>query len=124
LWKQAGNEIRRFLWPRGVFAMTLNRKTGRRDMVYAVTGFLCAYGLVLAITALVTSAAGYDILSSIGTSLAVTGNTGTGFGASGPARNYGGFPAWLKWFYSAVMIAGRLELWTVLVLLTPEFWKR
>jgi trk system potassium uptake protein TrkH len=54
----------------------------------------------------------------------VTGNIGVGFGAIGPARNYGFFPDYVKWFYSFVMIAGRLELWTVIVLFAPNYWRR
>ena len=52
------------------------------------------------------------------------GNIGTGFGMIGPQHNYGEFPNHLKLFYSLVMITGRLELWTVFILFTPEYWKR
>jgi trk system potassium uptake protein TrkH len=93
-------------------------------MVYGVAGFFCAYGATVVLTALVTAAAGWDPLSSLSTALAVTGNVGIGFGALGPTSNYGAFPAWLKWFYSFVMIAGRLEIWTALVILSPAYWRR
>ena len=51
-------------------------------------------------------------------------NIGVGFGAIGPSRNYGVFPDHIKWLFSFVMIAGRLELWTVFVLFSPEYWRR
>ncbi|MDR2516189.1 MAG: TrkH family potassium uptake protein [Spirochaetaceae bacterium] len=121
LWKQAGNEIRRIMYPRGIFGVRINNKTGDKHVVYGVAGFIAAYGLVVLATSLATAASGCDILSSVGTALAVTGNVGIGFGASGPAAHYGAFPAALKWFYSFVMVAGRLEIWTALVILTPGF---
>jgi len=62
-------------------------------------------------------------LSSFSAALSVTGNIGVGFGAVGPLKNFSMFPDYLKLFYSLVMIAGRLELWTVFVLFTPEYWK-
>jgi trk system potassium uptake protein TrkH len=51
----------------------------------------------------------------------MTGNIGTGFGAAGPHNNFSAFPGFLKLFYCLVMITGRLELWTVLVLFTTEY---
>ncbi|MDR2618121.1 MAG: TrkH family potassium uptake protein [Treponema sp.] len=124
LWKQAGNEIRRILYPQGVFSIHLNKKLGRKDVVYGVAGFVFLYLATVGVAALVTSVAGYDIFSSFSAALSVTGNIGAGFGAIGPGRNFSDFPAWLKWFYSLVMIAGRLELWTVFVLFTPEYWRK
>jgi trk system potassium uptake protein TrkH len=124
LFKQAGNELRRLLYPRGVFSVRLNKKVGRKDVVYGTAGFVFLYFMIVGITTLVTAAAGYDILSSFSTALCTIGNIGAGFGAVGPHRNYGVFPDYLKMFYSLIMIAGRLELWTVFVLFTPEYWKR
>ncbi|GHV78698.1 Trk system potassium transporter TrkH [Spirochaetia bacterium] len=124
LWKQTGNELRRILYPQGVFSIQLNKKVGRKDVVYGVAGFVFLYAAVLAVTALVGAAAGMDIFSAFSTAVAVVGNLGTGFGAIGPGRDYSPFPDYLKWFYSFAMIAGRLELWTVLVLFTPEYWRR
>ncbi|MDR2370468.1 MAG: TrkH family potassium uptake protein [Treponema sp.] len=124
LFKQAGNELRRLVYPRGIFSIHLNRKVGRKDVVYGVAGFVFLYLMVVAVTALVTAASGTDIFSSFSAALVITGNIGTGFGAAGPARNYGAFPDHIKWLFSFVMIAGRLELWTVFVLFTPEYWRR
>jgi trk system potassium uptake protein TrkH len=85
---------------------------------------MCVYLLTVFITALATAASGTDAFSSVCAALAVTGNIGVGFGAVGPALDYGAFPVALKYFYSFIMIAGRLELWTVLILFVPEFWRR
>jgi trk system potassium uptake protein TrkH len=123
LFKQTWNELRRILYPQGVFSIQLNRKVGRKDVVYGVAGFVFLYFAIVTVTTLVTAASGFDVLSSFSAALSVTGNIGTGFGAVRPFNTYSAFPDHLKLFYSLVMIAGRLELWTVFVLLTPEYWK-
>jgi trk system potassium uptake protein TrkH len=124
LWKQMGNEMRRILYPQGVFSIQLNHKVGRKDVVYGVAGFLFLYMAVVGITTLAGAAAGVDIFSSFSAALAVIGNVGLGFGAAGPRGTFALFPDWLKWFYSFMMLVGRLELWTVLILFSPEYWKR
>jgi trk system potassium uptake protein TrkH len=123
LFKQAGNELRRLLYPQGVFSIHLNGKVGRKDVVYGVAAFVFLYFMVVAVTTLVTAAAGFDIFSSFSAALSITGNVGAGFGAAGPFNNYSAFPDYLKLFYSLVMISGRLELWTLFVLFSPEYWK-
>jgi trk system potassium uptake protein TrkH len=124
LFKQAGNEIRRLLYPLGVFSIQLNKKVGRRDVVYGVAGFVFLYLLTIALTTMAAAFSGIDLFSSFSAALAVLGNVGQGFGAVGPSQNYAAFAAPVKWFYSLVMIAGRLELWTVVVLFTPAYWRR
>jgi trk system potassium uptake protein TrkH len=124
LWKQTLNELRRILYPQGIFSIRLNKKVGRKDVVYGVAGFVFLYALVVVATTLITTASGVDLLSAFSASAAVIGNVGLGFGAAGPSRNYGAFPDHIKWLFSFMMIAGRLELWTVFVLFTPEYWRR
>ncbi|MDR2159103.1 MAG: TrkH family potassium uptake protein [Treponema sp.] len=121
LWKQAGNELRRTVYRRGIFSVQLNRKVGRRDVIYGVAGFVSLYMMVVAATALLTAASGVDFFSALSAAVSVTGNVGIGFGAVGPVHHYGAFAAPVKWLYSFVMIAGRLELWAVFVLFSGEF---
>jgi trk system potassium uptake protein TrkH len=123
LFKQCVNEIRRILFPQGVFSIQLNRKVGRKDVVYGVAGFVFLYLAVIIVTTLVTAFAGIDLFSSFSAAISLTGNIGLGFGRVGPGQNFAEFPGFLKWFYSLVMIAGRLELWTVFILFTPEYWR-
>jgi trk system potassium uptake protein TrkH len=123
LFKQTGNELRRILYPQGVFSIHLNRKIGRKDVVYGAAGFVFLYFTLVAVTALVTTAAGFDIFSSFCTALSVIGNIGASFGAASHGNNFSVFPDYLKLFYSLLMIAGRLELWTVFVIFSPEFWR-
>jgi trk system potassium uptake protein TrkH len=123
LFKQAGNEIRRLLYPLGVFSIQLNKKVGRKDVVYGVAGFVFLYLLVAALTTMAAALSGVDLFSSFSAALAVLGNVGLGFGAVGPSHNYAAFADPVKWLFSLVMIAGRLELWTVFVLFTPDYWR-
>jgi trk system potassium uptake protein TrkH len=123
LCKQMINELRRLLYPQGVFSIQLNRKQGRKDVVYGIAGFVFLYFLIIGVTTLATAAAGFDIFSSFSAALSITGNIGVGFGVVGPFRDFSIFPAPLKLLYSLVMITGRLELWTVFVLFTPGYWK-
>ncbi|MDR2739021.1 MAG: TrkH family potassium uptake protein [Treponema sp.] len=124
LWKQTANELRRIIYPQGVFSIQLNKKVGRKDVVYGVAGFVFLYAVIVVFSALIGALSGMDILSAFSTAGAVIGNMGTGFGVIGPGRDFSQFPDYLKWFYAFIMIAGRLELWTVLVLFTPEYWRR
>lgn len=123
LWKQAGNELRQLIYPQGIFTVQLNRKVGRKEVVYGVAGFVFLYLLVIAVTTLITAASGTDLFSAFSAALSVTGNLGVGFATIGPSRTYGAFPDHIKWLFSLVMIAGRLELWTVFVLFSPEYWR-
>ncbi|GAB1483711.1 potassium transporter TrkG [Treponema sp.] len=123
LFKQAGNEMRRLLYPRGVFSVRLNGKVGRKDVVYGVAGFVFLYLSLVLVTALVVASSGSDLLTSFSAALATVGNIGPGFALVGPSLNYADFPDYVKWFFSFSMLAGRLELWTVFVLFKREFWR-
>jgi trk system potassium uptake protein TrkH len=124
LWKQMGNELRRTLYPGGVFSIQLNKRVGRKDVIYGVAGFFCLYLMMVSAAALITAASGTDLFSSFSAALSIAGNVGIGFGAVGPSHNYGAFPDHIKWLFSFVMIAGRLELWTVFLLFHPLYWRR
>ncbi|MDR3356364.1 MAG: TrkH family potassium uptake protein [Spirochaetaceae bacterium] len=123
LWKQGVNELRRMIYPRGVFSVRLNNKIGRKDVVYGVAGFMFLYFSIVFVTTFVTAASGVDLFTSFSAALSILGNVGTGFGGIGPAQNYGFFSDGVKWLFCFVMIAGRLEIWTVLVMFTPGFWR-
>jgi len=124
LLKQGLNEMRRLIHPRGVFTIRINKKGGRKDIVYAVSGFVFLYAAALLLTTLVVAGAGNDIATSISTALVTLGNIGPGFGKIGPVFNYAFLPEGVKWYLSFIMMAGRLELFTVLILFMPGFWKK
>lgn len=124
LFKTGFNEMKYLLHPSGVFTLKVNKHPIKKDIAYSISGFFFLYVLILLITTLVVASADTDILTSLTTALATVGNIGPGFGKIGPTDNYHFFPSYVKWFLSFAMLVGRLELYTVLVLLTPYFWSR
>jgi len=122
--KQMSNEVKRLLHPHGVFNIRLNGRAGRKDVVFSVAGFMFLYFLLVIITAIVVSFEDIDVISSFTASLAMIGNIGPGFGAVGPVENFGFFSDFIKWWLSFVMIAGRLEFYTIIVFFMPSFWKK
>lgn len=124
LFKTGFNEMKYLLHPTGVFTLKVNKQPIKKDISYAISGFFFLYLLMILLTTLVVSTSDTDILTSLTTALATVGNIGPGFGKIGPTENYHFFPNYVKWFLSFAMLVGRLELYTVLVLLTPNFWRR
>jgi trk system potassium uptake protein TrkH len=103
------------------------RYEGKRvadDVLAGVWAFLTAYFLTAAAVACVVAAAGYDVLTSIATALSAVGNIGPGLGEIGPSDNFAHFPSPVKLTLCIAMIAGRLELFTILILFHRDFWRR
>jgi trk system potassium uptake protein TrkH len=121
--KQAGNEMKKIIFPRGVFNIQMNGRPGRKDVVYGVAGFVFLYFVCLLAAALLVSSSGMDIFSSLNTALICLGNTGLGLGKPGPFSDLSDLPAYIKWGLSFVMILGRLELWTVAVFFSRDYWR-
>jgi trk system potassium uptake protein TrkH len=124
LWKQTGNEIKKIVHPKGVFTIQVNGSSCRKDVVYGVTGFVFLYFLILISCAFLVSISGEDVFTSLNTALLVLGNLGLGLGKVGPFMPFPDFPGYVKWGLSFTMILGRLELWTVLVFFTKDFWRK
>ncbi|MCD6292600.1 MAG: TrkH family potassium uptake protein [Deltaproteobacteria bacterium] len=124
LFKQAMNEMKYLIHPKAIFPLRLSGQVVRKNIVYAISGFFFLYISILLLVTFVVTLAGVDLLSALTTALATVGNIGPGFGIVGPTHNYAHFPDMVKWVLSFAMLAGRLELYTVLVLFTPMFWKR
>jgi trk system potassium uptake protein TrkH len=80
--------------------------------------------IIFAMGTFVMSMMGLDFETAIGSTAATLGNIGPGIGNVGPVDNYAGIPLFGKWFLSFLMLLGRLELFTVLILFSPAFWKR
>lgn len=120
--KQGFNEMKYLIYPRGVFRIHLNGRVVKKDTVYVISGMVSLYIFLLMIVTFVVATAGNTILTSFTTALVTLGNIGPGFGMVGPAENYAFFPDYVKWFLSFIMMVGRLEIYTVLVLFTPIFW--
>jgi trk system potassium uptake protein TrkH len=122
--KQTGNEMKKIVYPKGVFNIQLNGRSGKKEVVYGVAGFVFLYFLFVFAAALLVSSAGMDIFTSLNAALICLGNIGLGLGALGPFSEVSAFPAYVKWGLGFIMILGRLELWTVMVFFTRDYWRR
>ena len=124
LFKQGLNELKYLVYPRGIFTLKIGGHRVRKDVLYPVAVFFFFYITLVMVTALIVAATGQDLVTAIATGLATAGNIGPGFGAVGPSHNYAFYPDAVKWWLSFAMLTGRLEVYSVLVLLTPTFWRR
>jgi trk system potassium uptake protein TrkH len=103
------------------------RYEGKRvadDVLAGIWAFLTAYFLIATAVACVVGAAGYDLVTSLSTALSAVGNVGPGLGEIGPFDNFAHFPSPVKLTLCIAMIAGRLELFTILILFHRDFWRR
>ncbi len=117
LWKQLKNEFRRLLHPHEIVSLRLNALSGREEFVPLVASFLFVYMLLVAVTSLVGALSGLGLVESVTGALSMIGNVGPAFGALGPTETFASLHWAVKWWYSLVMIAGRLEIYTVLILI-------
>ncbi len=118
------HQIKRLIHPSGVFCIRLNRKPLSNDIIVATVGFVTLYISLVLLSTMVVASSGTDLITGFTASLAVIGNIGPGFGKVGPAGNFVFFPAYVKIWLSIVMVLGRLEIYTVLVIFTPAFLRR
>ncbi len=117
-------EFKRTLHSNAIIPVRYNNKTVKEDIVYNIIGFFVLYMLLFIIGALVLAALGLDFVSALGGAASSLGNVGPAFGSLNPLSNFNGLPDLGKWWCCFLMLAGRLELFTVLILFTPYFWKR
>ena len=116
LGKQLRNEVHRILHPHEVFTLSINGCPGRGAFVPVVASFVFVYMLLVLLTTFAGALAGLDVFTAFTGALSMVGNIGPAFGTLGPTSNYGALAAPLKWFYMFAMLAGRLEIYTLLIL--------
>lgn len=117
-------EFKRTLHPNAVIPVRYNNKTVKEHIVYNIIAFFVLYMLLFIIGALGLAAMGLDFVSAIGGAASSLGNVGPAFGSLSPLSNFNGLPDMAKWWCGFLMLAGRLELFTVLILMTPYFWRK
>jgi trk system potassium uptake protein TrkH len=117
-------ELHRLIFPHGVRPIRTGDKVVDTTIVRNILAFGTIYVTTFLVGMLVMAAFGYDLISSASASAAALGNIGPGMGAVGPTTNWAHLPAAAKWFMSLLMLLGRLELFSVLILMTPWAWKR
>lgn len=122
--RQVYGECRRLLHPQAVIPLRVGGSVVDRDVVAAVSAFVIAYLGLFALFSLVMAGLGLDVTTALSSVAATLGNIGPGLGGVGPSRNYAFVPSAGKWVLSFCMLLGRLELFTVLLLFSPETWRR
>ncbi|MBU1424621.1 MAG: TrkH family potassium uptake protein [Gammaproteobacteria bacterium] len=122
--KQAGREFLMLLHPSVINPMKIGGHVIANNIVFAVLGFIFLYFMTIATVAFTLWISGLDFITGLTAALASVNNIGPGLGAVGPAGNYQGLTDFQTWVCIFGMLVGRLEIFTVLILFTPAFWKR
>mgnify|MGYP006283668833 CR=1 FL=1 len=121
--KNSTQELKRLIHPNAVIPVRMNKMAVDNVVVTNVLAFLAFYVVIAVVSMIIMSLLGNDFETSIGAVAATLGNIGPGIGAVGPAANFNEIAVAGKWFLSFLMLVGRLELFTVIVLFSPAFWK-
>ncbi len=117
-------ELRRQIHPSAVLPVRLNKVAVSSDITFNVMAFMIIYFMIFALGSIIISALGYDFNTSVGAVATCLGNIGPGIGKVGPMDNFAFISSGGKWVLSFLMILGRLELFTVLILFTPYYWRK
>jgi trk system potassium uptake protein TrkH len=121
--KQAQRELVRIVHPRAVVPVTLGGQIVPPQVLISVIAFMLAYGAVTLGASLLLLFTGLDPITAVTAVVACINNTGPGLGGVGPAGNYQGLSDFQTWVCTCTMLLGRLELLSLLVLFTPQFWR-
>lgn len=124
LLKDSLYELKRLIHPRAVIPTRCNGEALSQDVVNNILTFALIYIIIIVLSIPIMAAVGLDFESAYGAIITSIGNVGPGLGSVGPAENFAHLPAFGKWYLSFLMLLGRLEIFTVLVVLTPTFWKK
>lgn len=124
LFKIMKRDLLRILHPRAVYSVRFGGKRVEERTLSEVLGFFFMYILIFTVAVLVVSTEGKDIVTSLTSVAATLGNIGPGLGMVGPMGNFSEFSHFTKFILSMCMIIGRLEIYPILLLLMPTFWKK
>ena len=117
-------DLKTLTHPRSAIQVSLDQKIISKEVMRAIVSFTVLYTFIILIGIFIVSLEVKDLWVNVSTVLATLGNVGPGFGATGPAGNYAFFSGGMKLFLSFLMLLGRLEIYTLLLLLYPYFWRR
>lgn len=124
LFKNSWAELKRLIHPRAVIPVKFNGKAVNSEVISNVQAFFIFYILVFVLGSIIISLLGVDFVTAIGATATCVGNIGPGIGTVGPVSNFSHLPEIVKWILSLFMVVGRLELFTVLIIISPAFWKK
>ena len=122
--KYCYRELFSMVHPRAVINIKIGGRSVPGDVMRSVLGFLALYMGLFGFSTVALAGIGVDFVTAFGAVAATIGNVGPGFGIVGPVENYAQIPMLGKWLLIWCMLLGRLEIYTVLILLVPEFWRR
>ena len=117
-------EFKRALHPNAIIPVRYNGRTIQEPIIYNILGFFIIYMLMFIIGSLVLGMLGLDFESAVSGAASALGNVGPALGVLNPLASFDVLPELGKWWCAFLMLLGRLELFTVLILFTPYFWKR
>ena len=121
--KQSGAEIKRLIFPHAVLPIRVNDRAVPPEVMTNVLGFFFFFIGIFAVVTCIMTTLGLDLVSAAGATIATMGNIGPGLGSVGPTDNYAHIHTVGKYLLSFCMLLGRLELYTVLILFSPNFWR-
>ncbi len=122
--QQSRAEIKRLIFPHAVLPIRVNEKVVPSEVMTNVLGFFFFFIGIFAIVTCIMATLGIDLVSAAACTIATMGNIGPGLGSVGPMDNYAHIPTIGKFILSFCMLLGRLELYTVLILFSPNFWRK
>jgi trk system potassium uptake protein TrkH len=117
-------EFQRRIHPNAIIPVKLNEKNVPQQTINNIMAFLIFYIFIIVVTVVIFCASGVNFDESIGAAVSAIGNVGISIGQFGPAGTYAEFPMVAKWVMSFVMLIGRLEIFTVLLLFTRALWRK
>ena len=117
-------EFQRRIHPNAIIPVKLNEKNVPQQTINNIMAFLIFYIFIIVVTVIIFCATGVNFDESIGAAVSAIGNVGISIGQFGPAGTYAEFPMVAKWVMSFVMLIGRLEIFTVLLLFTRALWRK
>ncbi|MBQ2290641.1 MAG: TrkH family potassium uptake protein [Paludibacteraceae bacterium] len=124
IFKNGVAEFKRRIHPNAIIPVKLNEKVVPQQTINNIMAFMIFYVFIIVITVVVFCACGVNFDEAIGSAVSAMGNVGISIGQFGPAGTYESFPDVAKWMMSLVMLIGRLEIFTVLLLFTKVLWKK
>ncbi len=123
LWKNSVLELKRLLYPRAIIMTRFNGSLVKEKTVNHIVVFFVTYLSIFAIGSLVLTILGVDFVTALGAAATSIGNVGPGIGNVGPVDNFAHFSPTIKVVLSVLMLMGRLELFSILILFSPYFWR-